>query len=104
MFKISMTLAWFENRQQSKKTAGARRSAKYSAAKAHAMLQRYRIPVIDTANADARCDVFSQIKIAANRYVGEEDGIIVRETVLESLIAVGAVDADINTNQFKLAA
>lgn len=99
-YVVRCSIAWFENRRKNKDTLA--RSGRNCAAKAHAILQRYRVPVLIGGTSE-RIDPFSPIQIKSCNYVGEEDGTKVREMVVESIVAVDVVTMSLaDENAFDL--
>jgi hypothetical protein len=83
MYQVTVTIAVFENRTANRNaTTGARRSGKNIAAVCHWLLMNH--PLL----ADLG---FTRLKVRTGNYVGEEDGIKVRELVAESRIAFDTV-------------
>lgn len=93
MYLATITIAVFENRQANKNaTTGAKRSAKNTIAVAHWLLDRF-IPTLTVTvdGADVDCQPFTPISIRSGNYIGEEEGIKVRELTIQSRVAVSAV-------------
>ncbi len=87
-YDITLTIAWFENRRKN-----LRASARNCAIKTRAILQGYIIPISNN-NGD-RIDPFTPLKVQSSNYVGEEDGTIVREMVINSTVAMIAASNSI---------
>lgn len=101
MTTVSCVVAWFENRKINQADRYGR-SARNCAAKARAILWRYRIPVV-FAETGERVDTFTPLRFKSNKFIGEEDGIKVREMVFESSIAISTVATSLaDENSFDL--
>lgn len=87
MYLVTTTIAIFENRTANKKSAtGARKSAKNVSAVIHWLLFNFRV-LEGTENEGA----FSPLKVRSGNYVGEEDGVKVRELTVESRVPIDIV-------------
>lgn len=92
-YVVTTTIAIFENRTANKKqTTGARKSGKNVAAVVHWRLADFR--VFEDTELDG---AFERLKVRSGNFVGEEDGIKVRELVIESRVPISIVIECIGT-------